>query len=394
MTAVTENPRRVALLVESSRKYGREILRGIAFYARTRGNWSLLHNEMTIDVQLPKWMQESSVDGVIARVDRRTIESLRKLGVPCVDVRCSEVFTGIPQVETDDQMVARLAFEHLHDRGFRRFAYCGFQFAHYSETRLRFFRDLVVSAGYTLSVYESPGKRDAPLSNLEEPGVADSGAMSDWLESLTPPTGLFVCNDIRGQQVLNIFRSLDLKVPDDVGVIGVDDDDTICPLSDPPLSSVCPDAEQVGYRAAQILNAMMNGRPAAKDAEYVKPRSVAQRLSTQVIAVEDRVVARACRFIREHACRGIDVNDVVESTSLSRRQLERRFRAELGHTLHKEITAAQLSRVKQLLTETKMTLEAIAPLAGYGHKEQLIAVFKREIGETPGAYRRNVTSID
>ena len=112
------------------------------------------------------------------------------------------------------------------------------------------------------------------------------------------------------------------------------------------------------------------------------------------MAVEDREVARACRFIREHACKGMDVNDVAESTSLSQRQLERRFRAELGHTPHKQITAAQIARAKQLLLETNMTLAAIAPLTGYGHKEQLIAVFQREIGETPRAFRRRFTSID
>ena len=119
----------------------------------------MLHQEMTIDVLLPEWMKESPIDGVIARVDTRTIDPLRALGVPCVDVRCSRSFTGIPQVETDDRRVSELAFEHLWDRGFRRFAFCGFQFAHYSDARLHFFRELVVDAGCPLSVYETPGTR-------------------------------------------------------------------------------------------------------------------------------------------------------------------------------------------------------------------------------------------
>ena len=172
----------------------------------------------------------------------------------------------------------------------------------------------------------------------------------------------------------------------------MDDDDAICPLSDPPLSSVRPDAERVGYRAAEILDAMMNGKPASTSVEYISPTTVVQRMSTQVIAVEDREVARVCRFIREHACDGIDVNDVAEFTSLSRRQLERRFRNELNRTPHEEITTAQITKVKQLLRETEMTLEQIAPLAGYTHKESLSAVFKREVGETPGDYRRRIDS--
>lgn len=393
MPAKVKSARKVALLVETSRSYGRDLLRGIAHYARTRSNWSLLHQEMTIDVVLPEWMKESAIDGLIARVDSRIIQPLRQLRVPCVDVRCSGRFDGIPQVETDDRKVVELAFDHLWDRGFRRFAFCGFQFAHYSDSRLRFFQELVDRAGCTLSVYQTPGRRDATLSSLEESRVADIKAISSWLSTLTPPTGLFVCNDIRGQQVLNACRGLDFSVPDDLAVIGVDDDDAICPLSDPPLSSVRPDAARVGYRAAEILDAMIHGKAAPKSVEYVPPKGVIRRMSTQVVAVEDRELARVCRFIRQHACEGIKVNDVAEFTSLSRRQLERRFRTELNRTPHDEITAAQVTRVKQLLVETSMTLEQIAPLAGYSHKESLSAVFKREVGETPGDYRRRFDSV-
>ncbi|MEM7558797.1 MAG: DNA-binding transcriptional regulator [Planctomycetota bacterium] len=374
--------------METSRSYGRGVLRGIAHFARTRGKWSLLHQEMTIDTVLPEWIRESDIDGVIARVHPLTVDSLRDLKVPCVDVQCRGDFPGIPQVETDDRKVTELAFEHLWERGFRRFAFCGYQFAHYSEARLSYFRELVGEAGCSLSVYETPGSRGAPVTRIEETDPEDAKKMSTWLASLEPPTGLFVCNDIRGQQVLNAFQTLDLSVPDDIGVIGVDDDDTICPLSNPPLSSVRPNAEQVGYRAAEVLDAMMHGSPATQSVDYISPEEVVQRLSTQVIAVEDREVARVCRFIREHACDGIDVHDVADFTSLSRRQLERRFRGELNRTPHEEITATQVAKVMQLLLETEMTLEQIAPLAGYQHKERLSAVFRREVGEAPGEYRK------
>lgn len=392
MAGRIRNRRSVALLIETSRSYGRNLLRGVADYARTRGNWSLLHQEMTIDVQLPQWMQEASVDGVIARADAAVIDAIRTMQVPCVDVRCSRQFEGVPQVETDDRQVAQLAFEHLWDRGFRRFAFCGFRFAHYSDARLTAFRELVQQADCPLSVYQSTGPRDAPTTRLEQPGSEDIARMSEWLTSLAAPMGVFVCNDIRGQQVLNACRDLDISVPDDLAVIGVDDDDTICPLSDPPLSSVRPNAVRAGYRAAEILDAMMNGRAFRQSTEFVAPERVVQRLSTQVRAVEDREVARVCRFIREHACDGINVQDVADFSSLSRRQLERRFRDELQRTPHDEITAVQIARVRQLLRETDMTLEQIAPLAGYSHKERLSAVFRRECGQSPGTYRRSINS--
>ncbi|MEQ9411707.1 MAG: DNA-binding transcriptional regulator [Fuerstiella sp.] len=388
---VTSRPK-IALLVETSRSYGRDLLRGVALFARTRVNWSLLHQEMTIDATLPDWMTASGLSGVIGRVDSHTIDSLRRLKVPIVDVRCRRSFAGIPQVETDDRAVAHLAFDHLWERGFRRFAFCGYQHAHYSEARLRFFRERVTEAGCSLSVYETPGERNKSLTSIEQSGVVDTEHLSAWLDTLLHPTGLFVCNDIRGQQVLNACRSIELSVPDDLAVIGVDNDDAICPLCDPPLSSIRPDAERVGYRAAEILHHMLHGQPPPTSTEFIPPIEVVQRLSTQVSAVEDREIARVCRFIREHACEGIDVNHVAEFTTLSRRQLERRFRAELNRTLHEEITAVQLAKVKQLLRETTMTLEQITPLAGYSHKERLSNVFKRETGETPGEFRRRATS--
>ncbi len=388
------NRKNVALLIESSRSYGRSLLRGVAQFARTQGNWSLLHEEMTIDADLPTWLAGAQPDGVIARLDDHIIQPLRQLQIPIVDVRCRRNYADIPQVETDDRAVARMVFEHLWQRGFRRFAFCGYRGAHFSEIRLASFREMVAAEECPLSVYETDGAPEATLTSIERSGVVDVAPLSEWLAGLQAPTGLFVCNDIRGQQALNACRKLGISVPDDLGVIGVDDDDAICPLSDPPLSSVRPNADQIGYRAAETLAELMHGATARAGIEYIAPTGIAQRLSTQVMAVEDREVARACQFIRENAGHGIDVGDVVRKTSLSRRQLERRFRSALKRTPREEITAVQIARVKQLLTETEMSLEQLAPLAGYDYKESLSAIFKRETGQTPGQFRRYVREHD
>ncbi len=353
-----------------------------------QGQWSLWHEEMTIDADLPRWLSDSKADGVIARLDDHIIDPLRQLNLPIVDVRCRRRYSGIPQVETDEQVVARMVFEHLWERGFRRFAFCGYRGAHYSEARLNYFREIVRGENCPFASYETDGKSEASVSSIERKGVTDGVGLGGWLSQLKAPTGLFVCNDIRGQQVLNVCRDLGLSVPDDLGVIGVDDDHAICPLSDPPLSSVRPNAERIGFRAAETLAELMDGARAVEKTEYIAPTGVVQRLSTQVKAVDDREVANACRFIRENACNQISVDDVARLTSLSRRQLERRFRIALNRSPHDEITSVQTDRVKQLLTETDLPLEQLAPLAGYDYKERLSAVFKRVTGETPGQYRR------
>lgn len=384
----TGSVKRVALLIESSRSYGRRLLRGISLYSRTRGNWSLLHQEMTMGASVPGWISHADVSGVIARIDTHNVGTLKKLGLPIVDVLCSRTNLGIPQVETDDQAVARLAFDHLYERGFRRFAFCGYRGAHYSEARLRHFRSCVEESDFPISIYETEGAVGQSLSEVELPGVLDSDPLAKWLLTLNRPTGLMACHDIRGQQVLNVCRHLSIAVPDDIGVIGVDDDDTVCPLSDPTLTSVRPDADAVGYRAAETLDAMMTGGAFPASVEHVSPTAVVQRHSTQVFAVEDPELSRVCRFIRENACHGIDVADLVAFSTQSRRQLERRFREHLNRTPREEITAVQIRRLKQLLSETEWPLEKIAALAGYNHTESMSVTFKRETGQTPGAYRR------
>ncbi|HBE72129.1 MAG TPA: AraC family transcriptional regulator [Planctomycetaceae bacterium] len=377
----------VALLIEASRTYGRGLLRGVASFARTHSNWSLLHEEMLIESGVPPWMERSTVDGVIGRIDRKIAEPLRSLRIPVVDVLCSLPISDMPQVDTDDQSVCELAFEHLWEQGFRRFAFCGFRGAHYSQNRLSHFSKLATERKCLLSTYETDHRDASSLKTIERAGLTDVKQLCDWLISLKPPCGLFACNDIRGQQVLNACNRAGVLVPDDVAVIGVDDDDVICPLSDPPLTSVKPDTELIGFKAAEILASMMRGEQLRRTKVLVPPLKVNQRLSTQAVATEDREIARVCRFIREHACDGIDVSDVVEFSVLSRRQLERRFRDSMHASPHDFLTATQVYRVKQLLTDSEMTLEQLAPLAGYSHKERLSAVFKRATGEAPGSYR-------
>lgn len=361
---------------------------GAAHFARTLNDWSLLHQEMSIDAAMPQWISEFHVQGVIARVDQHNVYSLRALNIPVVDVRCHMANVEFPQVDTDDRLVAQMAFDHLWQRGFRRFAFCGYQHARYSESRLSRFRELVADAGCSLMTYETNAGIGQALSRIEEAGVYEMEELADWLQSLLQPTGVFVCNDIRGQQVLNACRVAEIAVPEGVAVIGVDNDDAICQLCDPPLTSVRPNSWAVGYRAAEILHECLQGGSSTRSVEYVPPIGVIDRLSTQVIAVEDREVARVCQFIRQHACDGINVKDVENYSQISRRHLERRFREALNRTLHEEITANQISRVRQLLKETSLTLEQIAPLAGYSHKERLSAVFKRETGMTPGQFRQ------
>ena len=371
----------VALLIETSNAYARGLLRGIVSYLREHRNWSLHLAEHGRGDKPPGWLARWRGHGIIARVETPAIaQALQGLKLPIVDVSAARLIPSLPWFETDDATVARLAAEHLLERGFKQFAYCGDARFNWSNWRCEHFTAHLRAAGCACFVYR-PTKRFSP---------DDEGQVKDialWLAKLPKPLGVMACYDLRGQQVLDACRRQSLAVPEDVAVLGVDDDDLLCELSSPPLSSVVLNTQRTGYEAAALLDRLMSGQRVAPATYLIPPLGVTTRQSTDVLAIEDRHVARAVHFIRGHACDGINVEDVLKAVPHSRRLLESRFKKLLGRTPHEEITRVQINRVKQLLTETELSLEQIAELAGFAHVEYLSVVFKKKTGLPPGRYR-------
>ena len=211
-----------------------------------------------------------------------------------------------------------------------------------------------------------------------------------WLKSLPRPVAIMACNDICGRQVLEASLGQGLNVPDDVAVLGVDDDGLICNLANPPLSSVAFNLEQAGYQAAEVLDGLMAGRIREPQRIMVPSLWVVARRSTDVIATDDRHLSGALRFIRDHARHAIGVSDVVQQAGLSRRGLEIRFRQILGRSIRSEIERVRLAFAKQLLLETALPLQRIATLVGFGSLPYLSNVFRRETGLTLAQFRRGM----
>jgi LacI family transcriptional regulator len=394
------NPRssrpRVALLIESSRAYGRGLLVGIARYVREQGPWAIFLQERSLGDLSPGWLRRWEGDGVIARVENRPMaQAIRRLDLPAVDLRFLLPDLDLPSVRTDDGAIARLASEHLLERGFRHFAFCGFNGADYSDIRRDKFRQRITQAGYSCQVFEDPqSPRLAGTLEYEEHGLKYEDRVARWLKDLPKPAGLMACNDIRGQQVLNACRAVGVTVPDELAVLGVDNDDVLCELSDPPLSSIVPNSERIGYEAALLLDRMMGGQKAPAQPVFVEPAGVVTRRSTEVLAIDDRHIASAVRFIREHACEGIDVSDVLGAVPLSRSALERRFSGALGRSPKEEILRVRLSRARQLLAETKFSMALIAEKIGLEHPEYFNVIFKKKVGLTPGQFRTQSRSAN
>jgi LacI family transcriptional regulator len=380
----------VLLLIESSRGYGRGLLRGIAEYIRVHGPWSVYLQRHDLYDAVPQWLPKWHGDGIIARIENeKTAQAIRDLGVPAVDLRGRLLDPAMPSILTDDEAGARLAAEHLTERGFQHFAYCGFVGTSYSDARSSIFERVITAAGSRCRIYQPPRpRRSGRTERMEVRGLVYEKNLVGWLRTLPKPIGVMACNDERGQQVINASRNLGIAVPDELAVVGVDNDDVVCDLCDPPLSSVVPNTRKIGFEAAALLEQMIAGKDPPDTPIYVQPLGIVTRRSTDVLAIDDEDTADAIRFIREHACDGITVEDVVDRLPLSHSALERQFSKLLGRTPKAEIIRVQLERVKQLLAESDFTLKQISVRAGFRHPEYMSAIFKEKVGQTPGHYRQ------
>ena len=374
-------PVKVALLIETSNAYARGLLRGVVSYIREHRSWSLYLSEHNRGDRPPRWLARWKGHGIIARIENASIaQALRRVRLPIVDVSAARLIPSLPWFETDDGAIAHLAADHLLERGFNYLAYAGDGRFNWSNWRGEHFQHRVRAAERECFLYR-PTKGFA----LDDEEQVDD--LAQWIQALPRPVGVMACYDFRGQQVLDACRRTGIAVPDEVAVIGVDNDDLLCELSDPPLSSVIPNTHRTGYEAARLLDEMMSGKSVKGETHLIPPLGIATRQSTDVLAIHDRNVARAVHFIRQNACHGIKVKDVLKAVPHSRTLLEGRFKKLIGRTPHEEILRVRLDRVKQLLTETDLPLEQIAERAGFPHVEYLSVAFRREVGMPPSQFR-------
>lgn len=404
---------RVVLLLYAHAGYDRAILQGVIRYARIHGPWIFYVAGEDPGLPLPDTeaisgapirmigagegnrrmhlpdLSRWGATGIIGRLQNREILKMAvESGAPLIamDLSDEQLASDLPlkdvsEIRPDSVKAGRMAAEHLLERGFVNFAFCGYDGRSWSQRRQEGFAERVREAGLQCRVFRLDSKKSV-LWQTERDYV------TDWLRGLPKPVGIMACNDVRGRQVLEACLVVQIAVPDQVAVIGVDNDELFCELSNPPLSSVVLDAEQGGYEAAKLLDRLMSSRKTPHARIGVEPLWVTARQSTDLIAVDDPEVAAALRFIRDHAREQIGVEDVVRKAAISRRMLEIRFSHVLGRSIREEIQRVRLTWVKQLLLETRMPVAKITTLAGFSSLTHLSKVFRRETGETLSHYRR------
>jgi len=378
--------------------YEHGIARGVARYARTREDWDLFgYGWMFRPLEALEYWDG---DGIIARVEsRRDADRLAALGIPLVDVAGAYLRPGFLRVANDDRATGVRAGSYLQACGFRCFAFCGVRGVFWSAQRREGFRQSVRQACPRVQVFEESLAWWESLQNSEHLG--------EWLSALPCPAGIFACNDTAGLKLAEMARKLGLAVPGELAILGVDNEDILCELASPSLSSIPLDCESIGYRAAELLagvlarssgsrggvraGASARARARASDAApiLVPPGEVVERDSTRVFACDDPLVAEAVHRIRSRARDGANLAELLAGLPASRRSLELRFRRATGRTMHEELVRARLDAAKALLRSTDQAVAHVARGSGFGTVQRFHEVFLRQVGLSPARYRRD-----
>lgn len=401
---------RVAVLIESSRALGRGLIEGIASYSRLHGPWSMYFEPQGLGAAPPEWLSTWDGDGILARIDDQVMaDAVLATGLPAIDLRGRLPELDLPFIGGNNESITRLAFDHLRDRGLGHFAFCGVPSGQMRTLDLRraHFEQHVQAAGFSCDVYtgEPVGKSKRRKKTSRQnsgsgtPGIpaADFGTrgweeeqadLANWVESLPKPVGIMACHDPRGYQLVDACRRASVQVPDQVAIVAVDNDPVLCLMANPPMTSIDTDGIRIGYEAASRLHHMMIGEDDAAATTLIEPQKIVARRSSDMLAIDDPDIAKAVRFIRDHACDGVRVDAVVRHVAMSRSVFERRFKRILDRTPKAELLRIQIERSRQLLTETDLGLAAIADQAGFSNEKYFSDAFFRQTKQRPTDFRR------
>lgn len=380
--------RRVAILVETSRSYTRDILSGVRRYMEKYGSWSTFLELRAFDSPAPPWLENWDGDGILCRTHSQEMADLiASSGVPSVELRSTNFNRSMPSVGMDNALIGEMVAEHFLNRGYRRFAAYTLDTEAYFRERVRKFVSRLERDEFACELLPSHGE------SSPDDWERHQSALIDWLGSLQKPVGIFAANDQLGVRLLDACRRAGTAVPEEVAVVGCENESTLCDFASPTLTSVKFDGESVGYEAAKILNRLMNGDEVPAESVLLPPRGIEVRGSSDEFVIEDPIALRAAKLIRELAFSDISVGEIAARLQVSRSTLERRMKASLRRGPKDELLRVRFREVNRLLRNTDLTIDVIAESTGFRHAHYLQTAFRERYGMTPGQYRKREAGL-
>lgn len=379
------NALRIILLLDAARGFDRGLLRGISRYSALHGRWTFYHrppgylstHSKVGLAEFKRWKP----DGVICSVEKAGL--LTELQVPMIYTDPNEFVGDIPSIQTDNREVGRLAARHLMDSGQQHFAFCGYGRLGWSRVRGDSFSEYLEASGFQTDMFPAVG---ASVSWSKE-----EQQIRTWIDQLPKPVGLFCANDDRAAAVSEICHSLGLNIPNDISIIGADNDEMLCELANPPFSSIRIASDQAGYAAAELLEKLIGGSVKMEGQQVIaRAAGVAVRQSTNILMVQHPALRKALQFIRENITHPVQVSDIVRAAGLSHRALNELFQRELGTSIGKYLTRARIKHISYLLLNSSLQIQEVADAVGYEDIQHFSRYFKHSTGLTPLAYRRKM----
>lgn len=374
----------IALLVDTSTTWGRQIIRGAVNFTKRHAPWKIMVEARGLEEHL-RVPPRLKCAGVIARVAYPAMaRELRALRVPVVNVSSIRIpGVNFPLVKGDSALAAELAATHLREKGFKQFGYFGLLGLDYVLKEQNIFVAKVTEQGGVCAQFSVP-----PRHGAEPDWTMNISRIGDWLRGLPKPVAIFTWNASSAREVVYACIEAGLLVPDEVAVLSGSEDDLLCEASPIPISAVQPATQMIGFRAMEVIQAMHRGHPPPTEPILIPPLGIVTRQSTDMRAVQDPALARVLEYLRHCPPGDLRVSDLARQAGLGRRVLERRFREVLRRSPADEIRRARLDAARHLLAESDLPIAAVAETAGFASQSYLATLFARHFGISPLQYRR------
>jgi LacI family transcriptional regulator len=377
---------KVMILVSSSGSVGRGLLLGIAKYIAINTSWITYYQTEARRLS-ENYLKNWKIDGIIA--DQRELEKnklLQDYEIPKIILISHETMSDDrTYITANSEAIGKMAAEYFLDRGFKQFAFCSYSDMIWSRERLASFRKRISEEGYKVSVFERP------YFKSYVPWERDQKKMADWINLQLKPLAVLACNDDRGRHVLEACKLEGVKVPEEVAVMGIDNDEIICGLTSPPLSSISLDIEKIGYDAAELLDDIISKKSVKIKHLIITPTHVVVRQSTDIVAIKDLEIASALNFISNNTNRPLQVSEVAAFVNMSQRTLERKFKKSFPLSINDEIERMRMNVIKKHLLQTNISVTQIAIKLGFPGVEQMARFFRKNEKTSPREYRQKHT---
>ena len=378
---------KILLLTDFSSGYGRSLLEGVVRYAREAGPWAfyrmpLYYRELHGDEGVVRWAEEWGADAIIAQLTDVDLDILNRLDIPIIVQNYKERYHGLSNLTGDYYGTGVMAASFFIRKGYKAFAYYGFLDTVWMRERGEGFRDTVADHGYPVYVLDDDGQMSGGQWNF------DAERVSRWLLDLPKPVALFACDDYYALQITEVCKMYNIDIPGDIAVLGVDNDNLLCNISDPSLSSIELDVENGGYEVGKLLHQFIEKKITAPVDVIIKPVRIVARGSTERFAVSDKYIGQVLDYIDENYRNPLSVDDLIRIIPYSRRVLEKKFKGETGMSVYQYIQQQRIDKFASLLIATHLPLVEAAANAGFTDYKHISRIFVKMKGMTPLQYRK------